>query len=308
MKYAKIVLINVCLIVILLIIIDFVWFEVEKKRYIQMYENSGGFFKSSQVVHYDDYVIPSLIQFKRDWQVIDKNNKENAILLTGCSYTYGSNLLPTQNFSYYLAKETGLTVYNWGIEGGSIQHTLYLSQQKDFIKDFPNVNLIIYTFIGDHINRINEFLKCEIYCPYCNLRMEEKNGKYIKMSEWYRIPSGIFLFRMVLRTITSIKNSKIFFEHNSTKFAKMVNQTKKNLQSYYPDAKFVFLFYFPGEKKEWINKLDKDILVMSTSDYTKVDLSAPQYRHNLDTHPTELVWKDTVPDLVRKLKEIGYLK
>lgn len=310
MKYIKIILINFVIILLLLILIDFIWFEVEKKRYLQQCAGSAGFFNSTQIVHYAKNVFESNIYIEPERQVIANSNSKNAILLTGCSFTYGSNLLPTQNFSYYLAKETGLTVYNWGIPGGSIQHALYLSQQKDFLKDYPNVNLIIYTYIGDHINRINEFLKCEIYCPYCNFRMEKKNGQYTKMSEWYRIPSRIFLFRMLLKSISQIKNAPLFYKDNSTKFANMVNQTKRNLTSYYPDAKFIFLFYFPEENKDliWINKLDKDILVMTTSDYVKVDLSDSKYRHNNDAHPTESVWKDTVPDFVHKLEEIGYLK
>lgn len=277
MKYFKIIVINFLIIILLLVVADYSLFFIEKKNYLRKCAVSQGFFNPSYIVHYAQDVPYSFIPIHKERQII--NNTNRAILLTGCSFTYGSNLSPTQNFSYYLAKETGLTVYNWGIEGGSIQHVLYLSQAKDFIKDYPNVDLIVYTFIDDHLNRLNEFLKCEVYCPYCNFRMEKKDGKYVPMNEWYAVPSKVFLFRMILKAITKFKNSNIFYEKNSKQFVEMVNQTKRNLLSYYPDAKFIFLLYFPYEKKEWMNDFDEDIIVMTAFDYVTVNLLDKKYIH-----------------------------
>lgn len=308
MKYVKILIINLFIIFIFLAVIDAVLFRIEKEKYIEVCKNSAGFFDSSRICHYAAEVPKSSIYIAPERQIINKTNNEDAILLLGCSYTYGANLSPNQNFSYYLAKETGLSVYNFGICGGSIQQMLYLSQQKDFLKNYPNVKLIVYTYIADHINRPNEFLKCEIYDPYCNFRIKEENGKYVKASEWYSLPSKFFIFRMFLKSITLFKNKEIFYEYNVSNFVKMVNQTKRNLTSFYPNAKFVFLFFYPGDKKEWTYKFDKDILIMTTDDYVNVDIQEPKYRHNQDYHPSELLWKDTVPDFVKKLREIQYLK
>ena len=124
------------------------------------------FFSQANVTHFvkniqTSYVIPDE---KRSFD--EKSAK--SILLLGCSFTYGAGLEPEQTFSYYLSKQTGRTVYNLGISGGSIQQALYLTGKEDFGKKYPNVDLVIYTFISDHLNRNNEFLRCNVFKPYCN--------------------------------------------------------------------------------------------------------------------------------------------
>ena len=300
MKKFQLILLNIFIIVILLVIADYGFFTFEKTKYIKFSSSSEGFFDKNQIVHFAKNIHHSAIPVEEERSFIKKSDK--SILLLGCSYTYGSNLEANQSFSYYLSSITGQTVYNLGIPGAGVQYALYMTSQDEFAKKYPNVELAIYTFIDDHLNRNNELIKCSIFAPYCNFRMVKKGDKYVKASEWYAFPSKFFLFRYFLDGVVSIRNSKIFYEKNCKTFADMLNLTNRNLKKMYPNSKFVFLCYQYDKNSEWFKYLDKDILVLSTYDIKEIDLNRPEYRHGNDPHPTEKVWKDLVPLLVEKLK------
>lgn len=300
MKKFYVIFLNIFIIVILLVIADYGFFTYEKAKYVNFSETSEGFFDENQVVHFAKNVYHSAIVTEENRSFI--KNSEKSILLLGCSYTYGTNLEPNQSFSYYLSNLTGRTVYNLGVEGGAVQQALYLTEDKDFSNKYKNVELVIYTFIDDHLNRNNEFIKCSIFAPLCNFRLVKRGDKYVKTSDWYAIPSKIFLFRYFLDGISYIKNSKIFYKKNCESFADMLNLTNRNLKKMYPNSKFVFLCYQCDTYPDLLKYLDKDIIVISTYDIKGIDLERPEYQHGDDPHPTEKVWQDLVPLLVKRLK------
>ncbi len=306
MKKFYFVLINIFVIALLLIIADYSFFAVEKAKYLRECETSAGFFKKNQIVHYAEEIKHSFITTGEEDRTFDKKS-DKAIMLLGCSYTFGAELEPNQTFSYYLSEQTNRTVYNLGVNGGGIQQALYLTTQPDFVQNHPNVDLIIYTFIEDHLNRNNEFLKCSIFSPYCNFRLVKKGDKYVTPNEWYANPSKIYLFRFLLDGITAVKNSKFFYKKNCETFVDMVNKTEQNLKKMYPDAKFVFLFYHCKKPQILTDNFDKDICILSTIDDLNLNLDNVKYRHGDDWHPSELAWQTIVPRLVEKLHKINYL-
>lgn len=298
----KIVLISGFLVIILLVIADFVFFGIEKSRFVKKYETYK-FFNPNQISHFVKDVPHSVVKTDKNRSFI--KNSEKSILLLGCSYTFGSNLEANQSFSYYLSNLTGRTVYNLAVEGGGIQQALYLTDDKDFSNKYKNVDLIIYTFISDHINRNNRFLNSSVFSPVCNFRMVKHGDKYVKANEWYAFPSKFFLFRYFLDGVVAIKNSDKFYQENCDSFVDMVNHTKRNLKKNYPDAKFVFLFFQTDKSVDLTKNFDKDIYVLSTNDFDEIDLTRPEYRHGEDWHPTEKVWQDLVPVLKSRLNKIG---
>ncbi len=265
-----------------------------------MCKNSNGIFKISDIVHYAKSVPHSDINVDEKRSIIINNN--DAILLLGCSYTYGTGLQENETFSFYLSKYLNKNVYNLGIPGGGATQAYLLTNDKNFYKNYPKVNLVIYTYIGDHINRLNEFLKCEVFQPYCNVRVIKKGDKYIKQSEWYTSPSKFYIFRFILKKITNFKNSNIFYKKNTYKFVDLINKTNDNIKKNYPNAKFVFLIY-NEERKNWMDNLDDDIYILTTNELTDKNLNNPFYQHNQDPHPSKYAWEEIVPKLVAKLKE-----
>ncbi len=305
MKKFKVVFINIFAIFLLIVIADFVFFNIEKKFYLHLCKTSNGFFDENQSVHFAKDVPHSFVDIDNSRSFEKNSNK--SILLLGCSYTYGANLNPNQTFSYYLSEITGRTVYNLGVCGGSVQQALYLTSQENFAKKYPNVDLVIYTFISDHINRNNDFLKCQVYLPYCNFRLVKKGDEFVQASEWYAFPSKIYIFRFLLESLTAIKNSPLGYKQNCYNFVEMMNKTRDNIKKNYPDAKIVFLFYHCKEEPILVQNFSKDIYLISTSSFENLDLDNLKYRHGEDWHPSEQVWKDVVPRLVKKLEEIDYL-
>lgn len=310
MKLIKILFINFIILIFLLVILDFILFEKEKRDYLYMSGHSDGIFKPEDITHYVQNVPESAVYIDENRSILLNNNNFKSIMLIGCSYTYGTGLNENQTFAYYLAKETGRNVYNLGIPGGSPYNALYLIQQQDFTNKYKNVDYIIYTYIGDHINRLNQYLKCEISHPYCNLRLVRREGEdgYVKASEWYRYPSKFFLFRMLLKYITDFKNQNIFYDKNTTEFSNIINEINKKLKNYYPNSKFIFLVYYPGDKQKWmLDKFDKDILIVSMDEITDKNLSDTIYTHDQDPHPSEKAWQEIVPKFVLFLKQKQYL-
>lgn len=305
MKSWKIILINIVALIFLLVVADYIFFNVEKASYLKLCNASDGFFDDKQIVHFAKEIPHSYIFIDEERSFDKKSDK--SVLLLGCSYTYGANLNPNQTFSYYLSELTGRTVYNLGVCGGSIHQSLYLTGQDDFAKKYPNVDLVIYTFISDHLNRNNEFLKCYVFNPYCNFRFVKKGDEFVRPSEWYAFPSKIYLFRFFLEAFTAVKNSPIFYQKNCKNFVEMMNKTKDNIKKNYPNAKIVFFFYHCYEEPLLINNFDKDIYVLSTDDFNNLDLDNVKYRHGEDWHPSEKAWQEIVPILINKLHEIKYL-
>lgn len=298
----KSVFVSVFLVIILLFVADFVFFGLEKAKFTKKYE-SYKFFNPSEISHFVKDVPHSVAKTDKNRSFI--KNSDKSILLLGCSYAFGSNLDANQSFSYYLSNLTGRTVYNLAVEGGGIQQALYLTEDKDFANKYKNVDLIIYTFISDHIKRNNRYLNSSVFSPSCNFRMVKRSDEYVKANEWYAFPAKFFLFRYFLDGVAAIKNSDKYYQKNCDSFSDMLNHTKRNLKKMYPDSKFVFLFFQMDKSVDLTKNFDKDIYVLSTDDFEEIDLHRPEYRHGNDWHPTEKVWQDFVPILKNKLEKIG---
>lgn len=303
MKKFMFVFLNIIAVILLLVIADCSFFALEKAKFVKNFENFK-FFDGTKIVHFAKEIPNSSV-------VTDVNrsfykNNDKAIILLGCSYTFGGNLEPNQTFSYYLSEQTNRTVYNLGVNGGAIQQALYMANQPEFAEKYPNVDLIIYTYIPDHLKRNNKFLSNNVYSPACNFRLVKSGDDYVKADEWYANPSKIYLFRFLLGAVSDIKNSIIFNRKNCDNFADMVNMTHRRLKKLYPNSKFVFMFYQIQANPLLTKKFDKDIYYFSTYEFD-VDLDSAEFRHGKDWHPTERVWQETVPRLLKRLEEVDYI-
>ena len=101
--------------------------------------------------------------------------KKQPILLYGCSFTYGDGLKDNENFSYILSKTTKRPVYNFGLSGKGMQHSLHIMQNHPKIS--PEPQYIIYTFLQRQIRRL--YMECVFIGPFNFYSYEYKNGVFV---------------------------------------------------------------------------------------------------------------------------------
>lgn len=239
----------------------------------------------------------------------DKN--KNSILLYGCSFTYGVGLLPDENFSGQLLKNTNRLVYNRGISGYGIQHSLYHIENvlkelldKNVSDKRPYPKQVIYTFIEDHVLRL--------YCPndffdsWLMFYKYSTNNKLVELKEydmwfWHSYILRNFYFKKYHNS--NLKKIVSDFDRKKL-LADILIQMQKSLETQIKDVEFT-IFVFDGDKyvKEIENRLiEAKINVVYLSELSEIDFSDAKYcLSKEDLHPNALAWEIITPLLVKKL-------
>lgn len=237
----------------------------------------------------------------------DGNSRKKPILVMGCSFAYGLFLNPDKTFSSTLSRDTRRIVYNRAVVGWGIQHMLYQLRRDDFYHQVKEPEYLIYVVISDHMRRLRSY----VFVPLENefyLRYEEKSGKLVEIDPKMNILRGFYLIRFLQTIITE---NVLLCEKNRDKnfdFAKLhFEESRRSLQSKYPNTKFVILKYME-EKDSWFlntqrwNELEKEgFIVLDTNELTGKDLSMKEYKLP-DNHPNEKAWEIITPALINKLK------
>lgn len=228
----------------------------------------------------------------------DIKTRNSPIVLFGCSYTYGWNLDNNQTFSYKLYKETGRTVFNFGLVGTGVQQTLFMLQ-NNILKCIPQPEYIIYTFISDHINRLNVCFSFDqygvIYYKY------NENKDLVLMSDLDLYYWHSYILRRIYNFLYT-KNLFIFnrdnYEFLLKHFLAVNNEIKKSSNN----TKFV-LFVYEGDSiiKNIEEELKKNgIIIIYLSQLSKENFLDRKYMVD-DSHPNEKAWDVIVPLLIKKL-------
>lgn len=250
----------------------------------------------------------------------EANFGKSPVILYGCSYTFGVFLNDEECFSGRLSELTGRQVFNRGIPGYGIQHSLYHIENK--LKDLllkyniqllksPQNNVVqtepyyvIYTFIEDHINRLyrtNDF--SDKWLMY--YKFSSKNNKLIPVNDF----DMLFWHSYILRTLWKKKYSNCTDEsvistvERSKLLSAMFLQMKSGLESKINDVQFS-IFVFNGDRhiKEIENELIANgIKVVYLSELSDIDFENEKYRLENDFHPNALAWEIITPLLIKEL-------
>ena len=248
-------------------------------------------------------------------KVYKGNSKKRPVITIGCSYVKGIGLEDNQTFAYKLNKYTGRTTYNRGIGGTGPQMVYRQLSDKNFTKQIPDAEYVIYVFIYNHVDRlfpkIYGFFSNEV-----NLNYELKNGELKELKHHF---SSFYFFHTVKKFIAyqALKERTTEQNNNRPLFFKIMEESAKAAKKNYPDAKFVFV-EFPEAfmcKSEYaagtrelsaaqIKRLeDSGIIYINAEQLVGHDFrDVKKYRLADEDHPNERVWDEIVPALSRKLK------
>ena len=245
-----------------------------------------------------------------------QNYSGNAVLLLGCSYTFGQYLQPSQTLGHKLSSKLKKTVYNFGIPGlgtCDILRVLHTDKNIKYIK--KPVNIVIYTYMYDHYSR----------CPqdYATYEFLRKNDY---LDETYTFFDKFYLIKNFKRKIFENRFKK--HENYYPYLRKMILSLKNKTSKMFPNSIFILFIYEDYEKnlnmfhqdmnddaKTIINNQDfwncfkkEDIYVVRSSDFIGRTMNLPKERVKDDRcmtpHPSEYAWDELVPHLAKYINQI----
>lgn len=248
-----------------------------------------------------------------------ENHNKKPILFLGCSYTYGWHLKPEETMPYTVEKLTNRYCYNYGVVGCGLETALYFLEQKklknELLKNKPEY--IIYTFMFDHLRRIDQSVCFNTYIKY-GLLPDEK----------YNFLNNFWTCKFIKGAEIKKYFNEINLETKTDFFFKLLETTKKEYEKLFPESKFVVLIYsdvnqdlcpqFFGENnenEEVINELfnimysdkfkqkfkDLNITAVYTEDLIGRKMYKPEDRLVSDPnrpHPSAAAWGKIVPKLI----------
>ncbi len=236
--------------------------------------------------------------------LLEFNKKPAPIIVSGCSFVHGANLMYKDTFGKILSDFTGRNVYNFAIDGGSPREFLYILRNKNIVDDLINpktekpIEYIIYVFIPDQLPR----LYCNLYKISPAFKLNKKNNQlnFYKQKIFFSGRRFILFYKLqtffVYKFITKDKSSRLFSIY--------MKECYKEIKKIWGDeTKFVILLY-DTKNYNWENILklrDENIIVININELVNVDLSQPEYMSWDDLHPNRKAWDVIVPALSKRL-------
>lgn len=321
-KLKTIFFFNVLIILSILLIAEFVSKFIETRELCNMWKiqnpemfSDKDIFKTLGYVQIQPFDYEKIVMSEVRGISQGTNANKRPVITIGDSYTYGSNLDKRQTFAEKISKYTGRTTYNRGVSGTGPQMVYRQLIDKDFKKQIPDAEYIIYVLLSeDSIYRQFLYSKCGLHYNKVIPKYVIKNNKLAEDNFlWYKL-----LFFSLGRRILVLKSKRdSYYEAmgNFPLFFKTMEECVNAVNMNYKNAKFVLLeMTHPlisdedKEKNEPLNKkmikrLEKmGIIYINAEELVGHDFNdVKKYRVADKDHPNELMWDEIVPKLSEKL-------
>ncbi len=243
-----------------------------------------------------------------------KNKK--SIVVFGCGYAEGVDLNDNQTFEKKLSDYLKVPVYNQGMGGGFIQHTILAvqsGQMNDIIKK-SNIAVYILPTLNDSIRLKvfpdrNYFSPTFLYSKNLYPVFEEKNGQLVLRNSKFPSFTGNTFNRLLTKLYFQKKylnKGNLLTKYTAQHFVKLNNE----LKAINPNIKLVVAIFWDLEQNtREFNKLmqDENISIIHIGNISKsinVDLATDEYRTEQNKHPNEKTWDVLTPLIAKELKAI----
>ncbi len=234
---------------------------------------------------------------------------KNKILLFGCSYVYGASLNENETFSYKLANKFNAKVYNRAFSGWGLQNMLMQLKETDTdlnISSIPDkdINTVIYIFINDHLNRLNNFYWGNIFFNVINFRYIYVKNNTLKVANTKPdFIHGFYIFKTFHNIADKIKNSKSKYKNNCILMSEILKESHDILIRHYPNCNFIFIAYNETHSEEFKKMVENAGWKYYQTDELldeKINLEDEIYHFKNDTHPRGAAWDVIVDAIARK--------
>ena len=328
MKNFYIVLINIAVLFVLFVILDYVAakssYNISMKQFKDNISERDEIFaqdfikNSSFIYNWNLYYFPQKYNTIADnslrrFAYAGENKKEGGVIVFGCSFAEGAFLNDDETFEYQLMHHTNRTVYNSGYSGFGISPMVWMSKNEDFYKSIAQtggnkIEYIVYIYISDHIRRMHE----ERYGAnnmktYIGFK-PDKNGSLIEKYPFYLHLNRFYVFRNIYRAIIEPEFMKIENADKNFDLLKLhFKEAKKNFEKHYPNVKFIIIKhpffdqnYRAYELQTWNELKNEGFFIFDLKeelpeyDFESSELTVP------DGHPNAKAWSIVIPELIKK--------
>lgn len=271
-------------------------------------QNQGNFVK----LKYKKAVPFNYNKYKENMRPVNYfNGNKRPILFFGCSYTEGFGLDDNQTLPYLVGKKTNRTTYNRGIGGSGTQFMYYQLSHPEIKKEVPDAEYIIYTFIWDHLYRLNNY-QLTFFGTDINLRYKQKGNKLEEVKTQFGLLYPLFSVKKLQNYISEKKfnQEQLDFKLFNLTLAESIKITKQK----YPDAKVILIEYpdsgylAPNYKEgmrtlpDWeVKKLEKmGFIVVKAEDLVGKKIRSKAYRIEDEDHPNKKAFEELSDKLIEK--------
>ncbi len=245
------------------------------------------------------------VSFAKDFNL---DSQKRPILLTGCSFTYGTALNNEEDkVTFKLAELTDRPVYNRSGAGWGPSELLFLLQQEKLYQTVKEPEYVIYFFIYDHINRIYK-ARAQAICGYLKptFRYDAGDGRLKEVTPSFLLSksyiANYYNFLWAYRFIPLEKAINDTGEH----FLESYIEIKKH----WKNTKFVIAIY-PTDDMSMSNSE-----IMSWSIWSRLrnmgitvldleEVSPNGFAENSaydGFHPSGEAWDKLLPNIIERLK------
>lgn len=249
---------------------------------------------------------------------IIENTKKPSIIIFGCSFAYGSFLDNNETFASKLSYYTKRNVYNRALDGCGIQHMYYFLQDDNFFKHIsPAPDYVIYLYIENQLERLNATIfPYSILTNGKNLRYKLSGNKLILDKDNFLIKKSFLLRKLILMTDKKYNNQNQERKNLNFKLAnKLFLESKKILETKYPNIKFVIIKYDYNyfnvidnyqennleTKDMWKILKEEGFIIINTKDIIGKSFDN-KYTTEDKYHTNEKAWDLLVPKIVERLE------
>ena len=322
-KHIKLIIINFLLVIGLLLTAEFCLYKVAVKEYYSFYKVISKLIPPPTFIeNYKARFQPQTIQYletTKDLEFrpmeINPNHTKKPILLFGCSFTHGGVFLNNQQtVSHKLSKLTERNVYNLAMCGCGMQHMLYIIQNRlgQYLSKDITPEYAIYFYIPNHIQRLRATIFPGVFYNGTVLHYNMKNDTLEQEKRLNSFIYKTFLVKSFLYNKDRKReaNKQQDMQDNFENALAILKQTKKELETRYPNIKFVIVRYQLEDDDTFreapymLERLEKEGFTIINSE----DLIGRKFKfHSEDTnvdeyHPSEKAWDTLLPPLIKKLK------
>ena len=326
----KRILINIIIFILIFLIADIIFFYITVYKEQDVFKSEQKYLKSEKKIFLPKYFI-KLRKFKNTYKRIIKSDlrpiqnpesKEQPILIFGCSYAYGYVFDNSETISYIMSKYSNRPIINRAISGWGIQHMLYqLKEDKDYFYSINPPKYIFYILMdnGGHFQRLFHTNFPNILDENYYFTYKLKKNKLIERKPFLNIYYGFSIQRHIYNKIVIKYVNKIAFEKPNKKFYNFlilhflsINEEIKNIwdkNKTINQPKFIILTFEGTNEEYWKNQLEQEeIEVINIAELIgKNDLKNPEFgffEPELSLHPNGKLWKEVVPKLKEKYKDL----
>ncbi len=300
----KRILINLLLIFSVFCVVEYVSFVKTKNENMGLKLKADRLEANKTQNHKTKYILlkefnPSIYRNSFIYKTSDKK----PVLWFGCSFAEGAGLEDMQTPCYKISQLTKRNCINRSKGATGAQFMYYQLNKTDFIKEVPEADYVIYTFIWNHLQRLYNYQVNPLIDMF-NLRYKDKNGNLEEIKPVFKPFYSSFFIKRILNK--KVYKAALQEKHDFKLFNLTIKKTAEIIKDKYPDATFIMLEFPELSKAELpaseIDELESyGIKVVRVKDLIgNINIYNEEYWLPDKIHPTEETWDIILPELARR--------